>query len=153
MARAPRRRFRTGRDDRGAQGQVKLGEERGSVRGVSKKHGAQSAERRGTPSGRKGLIITPHAPHARPLGCALRESFRALMARGLCPKSLSPIRLKVYNTQVKTTPPWVLRTGVDIITVTSPLHIPTALQDAQHLSKKPRGAVLRPTATRRTRSG
>lgn len=60
MARAPRRRFRTGRDDRGAQGQVKLGEERGSVKGMSKKHGAQSIERRGTPSeGRKGLNYHP----------------------------------------------------------------------------------------------
>jgi hypothetical protein len=75
---------------------------------------ARSAGRRkeGNTFSRKGLIITRHAPHARPLGCVLREgeSFRALMARGLCPKSLSPVGLKVYNIQVKTTPPWVLTT-------------------------------------------
>lgn len=53
MARAPRRRFRTGRDDRGAQGQVKLGEERGSVKGMSKKHAAQRRAQKGEGHHRK----------------------------------------------------------------------------------------------------
>jgi hypothetical protein len=92
MARAPRRRFRTGRDDRGGSGASET--RRGTRFRERSEQDARSAEHRkeGNTFSRKGLIITPHAPHARPLGCVLREGefFRALMARGLCPKSLSP---------------------------------------------------------------